>query len=368
LQLPEAHLKATEARFEEVERRLADPSTAARPDELRALGKEHAALRPIVEDWRAYRRASDDLASARDMLTGSSGEERHYLEQEIVTQKRLAETRAARIRDALAPKDPNDERDVIVEIRAGAGGDEAGLFAAELYRMYQRYAESRGWSLELLSSNPSGVGGLKEVTFAVKGRGAYSRLKYEAGVHRVQRVPVTESSGRIHTSAAAVNVLPEAEEVDVEIDPGDLRVDVYRSSGPGGQSVNTTDSAVRIRHLPSGIEVACQDEKSQIQNRAKAMRILRARLLQAKQEEQQRALAEERRAQVRTADRSERVRTYNFHENRVSDHRIGYTVHRLGEILEGDLDDLVDALDRELGHKGRGAASAGPPEGRGEVA
>jgi peptide chain release factor 1 len=210
--------------------------------------------------------------------------------------------------------------------------------------MYTRYAESKHWKVESLSSNESGTGGLKEVTFAVKGKGAFSRLKYEAGVHRVQRVPVTESSGRIHTSAAAVIVLPEADEVEVEIDPNDLKIDVYRSSGPGGQSVNTTDSAVRIRHIPSGVEVACQDEKSQLQNKAKAMRILRARLLQVKQEEQQELVAEERRSQVRTADRSERIRTYNFQENRVTDHRIGYTVHRLGEILEGDLDDLIDAV------------------------
>jgi peptide chain release factor 1 len=354
MQLPEMRLKEMEARFEEVERRLADPAVAARPTELKALGKEHAELRDTVEAWRAYRRATDDAAEARRMLRGTSGEERRYLEQEIEVQDRHAEELAARILEALAPRDPNDGRDVIVEIRAGAGGDEAGLFAAELSRMYQRYAESKGYRVEVLNSNPSGLGGLKEVTFAVKGKGAYSRLKYEAGVHRVQRVPVTESSGRIHTSAVAVNVLPEAEDVEVEIDPGDLRIDVYRSSGPGGQSVNTTDSAVRIRHLPSGLEVACQDEKSQIQNRAKAMRILRARLLQAKQEEQQRALAAERRAQVRTADRSERIRTYNFHENRVSDHRIGYTVHRLPEILEGDLDELIAALDRELGRNPRG--------------
>jgi peptide chain release factor 1 len=350
--LPEGRLKEMEARFEEIERRLADPAVAARPHELKSLGQEHASLRGTVEDWRAYRRATDDVAEARTMLAGAQGEERSYLEQEIDKGERLAGELESRIKQALAPKDPNDDRDVIVEIRAGSGGDEAGLFAAELWRMYTRFAENKSWRTEVLSSNESGVGGIKEVTFAVKGRGAYSRLKYEAGVHRVQRVPVTESSGRIHTSAAAVNVLPEAEEVDVEIDPGDLRIDVYRSSGPGGQSVNTTDSAVRIKHLPTGIEVACQDEKSQIQNRAKAMRILRARLLQAKQEEQQRALAEERRSQVRTADRSERVRTYNFHENRVSDHRVGYTVHRLGEILEGDLDDLIDALDRDLGASG----------------
>ena len=354
MELPQRRLEEMERRFEEVERRLADPSVAARPDELRALGKEHATLRPTVEAWRAYRRALDDLGAARAMLAGASPDEKAYLEPEIATQERIAASLRARIREALAPRDPNDERDVIVEVRAGAGGDEAGLFAAELFRMYGRYAERRGWRTEVLSLNESGLGGIKEVTFAVKGRGAFSRLKYEAGVHRVQRVPVTESSGRIHTSAAAVNVLPEAEEVEVEVDPADLRIDVYRSSGPGGQSVNTTDSAVRIKHLPTGIEGACQDEKSQIQNRAKAMRILRARLLQAKQDEQQRALAEERRAQVRTADRSERIRTYNFHENRVSDHRIGFTVHRLQEILEGDLDDLIDALDRGLRDEGRG--------------
>jgi peptide chain release factor 1 len=354
VELPQRRLEEMERRFEEVERRLADPSVAARSDELRALGKEHATLRPTVEAWRAYRRALEDLGAARAMLAGASPDEKAYLEPEIATQERIAASLRARIREALAPRDPNDERDVIVEVRAGAGGDEAGLFAAELFRMYGRYAERRGWRTEVLSLNESGLGGIKEVTFAVKGRGAFSRLKYEAGVHRVQRVPVTESSGRIHTSAAAVNVLPEAEEVEVEVDPADLRIDVYRSSGPGGQSVNTTDSAVRIKHLPTGIEVACQDEKSQIQNRAKAMRILRARLLQAKQDEQQRALAEERRAQVRTADRSERIRTYNFHENRVSDHRIGYTVHRLQEILEGDLDDLIDALDRGLRDEGRG--------------
>jgi peptide chain release factor 1 len=354
VQLPERRLEEMERRFEEIERRLADPSVAVRADEVKALGKEHAALRATVEDWRAYRRAVADLEEARALLPGASADERAYLEQEIGIQERLAATLRARMSEALAPRDPNDARDVIVEIRAGAGGDEAGLFASELLRMYQRYAESRGWRSEVLSLNESGLGGVKEVTFAVKGRGAFSRLKYEAGVHRVQRVPVTESSGRIHTSAVAVNVLPEAEEVEIEIDSSDLRIDVYRSSGPGGQSVNTTDSAVRIKHLPTGIEVACQDEKSQIQNRAKAMRILRARLLQAKQDEQQRALAEERRAQVRTADRSERIRTYNFHENRVSDHRIGYTVHRLQEVLEGDLDDLINALDRGLRDEGRG--------------
>ncbi|MDQ3958448.1 MAG: peptide chain release factor 1 [Actinomycetota bacterium] len=344
MQLPEDRLNEMERRYEEVERLLGDPALATRPDELRSLGKEHSDLRPTVDAWRRYRQAADDLEQAKEMLSGATADERDYLEEEIATQSAQRDRLAEEIAAALVPTDPNDEKDVIVEIRAGAGGDEAGLFAADLFRMYSRYAEERRWKTEVLNSNETGVNGFKEITFAVKGKGAYSRLKHEAGVHRVQRVPVTESSGRIHTSAAGVMVLPEAEEVDVEIDPSDLKIDVYRSSGPGGQSVNTTDSAVRIKHLPTGVEVACQDEKSQLQNKAKAMRILRARLLQAKQEEQQKAAAEERKAQVRTADRSERIRTYNFPDNRVTDHRIGYTAHRLGEILEGDLDDLIDAL------------------------
>ena len=348
MNVPEQRLKEIQTRFETIERALSDPDLASRPEELKSLGKEHSELRPLVEAWRSYRAAQSDLKEAESLLTTAAPDERAYLQEEIAIQREILDRIGSKIADALTPKDPNDARDVIVEIRAGAGGDEAGLFAADLFRMYSRYAEKNRWKTEILSSNPSGVGGFKEVTFAVKGKGAYSRLKYEAGVHRVQRVPVTESSGRIHTSAAGVNVLPEAEEVEVEINPSDLRIDVYRSSGPGGQSVNTTDSAVRIKHLPTGIEVACQDEKSQLQNRAKALRILRARLLQAEQEEQQRSMAEERRAQVRTADRSERVRTYNFQENRVTDHRIGLTIHRLPEILEGELDDLVDALTKEL--------------------
>jgi peptide chain release factor 1 len=344
MHLPEDRLKEIEARFEDIERRLSDSSLVPRPDELKSLGKEHAELRDVVGLWRDHKASSDDLQEAKSLLKDASGEERNYIEQEIGTLQAQLDDLERRLNEKLTPRDPNDERDVIMEIRAGAGGDEAGLFAADLYRMYGRYAENRGWKTEVLSSNLSGIGGYKDLSVAIKGKGAYSRLKYEAGVHRVQRVPVTESSGRIHTSTVAVNVLPEAEEVEVQIDPNDLKIDVYRSSGPGGQSVNTTDSAVRIRHLPTGIEVACQDEKSQLQNRAKALRILRARLLQAKQEEQQRELAAERRAQVRTADRSERIRTYNFHENRVSDHRIGLTLHRLGEILEGDLDELIDSL------------------------
>ena len=363
MNLPQARLDEIEARFSEIELLLADPEMAARPSELASLGKEHSDLKPLVDSWRRYLEAKSDLDEARAMLAQADVSDREYLEEEIKARESEMESLSEMLAEALVPKDPNDERDAIVEIRAGAGGDEAGLFAAELLRMYTRYAETKRWKVETLSSNPSGVGGFKEVTVAVKGKGAYSRLKYEAGVHRVQRVPVTESSGRIHTSAVGVNVLPEAEDVEVEIKDQDLRIDVYRSSGPGGQSVNTTDSAVRIKHLPSGIEVACQDEKSQIQNRAKAMRILRARLLQLKQEEQQQALADQRRAQVRSADRSERVRTYNFQENRVSDHRIGYTVHRLGEILEGDLDELIDSLAANLreeavqGHDGAGAVA-----------
>ena len=353
MRLPEKRLEEMEARFKEVERLLGDPATASNPDDLKNLGKEHAELRPTVDAWQRYKQARSDLEEAKAMLSGSQGGERSYLMEEITTQEATLERLSEQLGEALTPKDPNDDRDVIFEIRAGAGGDEAGLFAAELFRMYQRYAENRNWKVETLSSNPSGVGGFKEVTFSVKGKGAYAHLKYEAGVHRVQRVPVTESSGRIHTSAVGVNVLPEAEEVDVEVNPSDLRIDVYRSSGPGGQSVNTTDSAVRIKHLPTGIEVACQDEKSQLQNRVKALRILRARLLQVQQEEQERAMAEERRSQVRSADRSERIRTYNFHENRVTDHRIGYTVHRLTEILEGDLDDLIGNLAKNMQERER---------------
>ncbi|MGH2788208.1 MAG: peptide chain release factor 1 [Actinomycetota bacterium] len=351
----ETRLKEREARFEQIELELADPSVAARPDQLKALGKEHSGLRDTVVAWRAYRAALGDADEARAMLKGASSDERTYLEDELSALTGRITALEAELAEALQPKDPNDERDVIMEIRAGSGGDEAGLFAADLFRMYQRYAENHRFQTETLSSNPTGINGFKEVTFAVKGKGAYSRLKHEAGVHRVQRVPVTESSGRIHTSAAAVVVLPEAEDVEVDIDPNDLKIDVYRSSGPGGQSVNTTDSAVRIRHLPTGVEVACQDEKSQLQNKAKALRILRARLLQMKQDEQQQQMSEERRSQVRTADRSERIRTYNFPDNRVTDHRIGFTTHRLTEVLEGDLDEIIDHLvqsSREDGLKG----------------
>jgi peptide chain release factor 1 len=337
-------LEEMEARFEEVERALADPASAVDTNVLKKLGQEHAELRETIEKWREYRRADADLAEARTMLQGASRAEKEYLEEEMSTQKSTLDRLGEDLLDALAPKDPNDDRNVIIEIRAGAGGDEAALFAAEMFRMYQRFAERNRWKTEVLNSEPTGIDGMKEVVLEVRGKGAWSWLKYEGGVHRVQRVPVTESSGRIHTSTVPVVVLPEAEEVDVQVDPNDLRVDVYRSSGPGGQSVNTTDSAVRITHVPSGVVVSCQDEKSQLQNKEKAMRILRSRLLQVAQEEQAKAASDERRLQVRTGDRSERIRTYNFHENRVTDHRIGYTVHRLQEILDGDLKDLVEAL------------------------
>ena len=340
----EARLNDIETRFDQIEREMADPSVGARRDDMKALGKEYADLRETVDHYRAYRSAREDLEQAKGMLRDASPEDRAYLEAEMHTQRDELERLTGKLAAALVPQDPNDERDVIVEIRAGAGGDEAGLFAADLFRMYSRYAERKRWKTEVLSSNETGINGFKEITFAVKGKGAYSRLKNEAGVHRVQRVPVTESSGRIHTSAAAVLVLPEAEEVDVQIDPKDLKIDVYRSSGPGGQSVNTTDSAVRIKHLPTGVEVACQDEKSQLQNKEKALRILRARLLQMHQEEHDRQASEERRSQVRTADRSERIRTYNFPDNRVTDHRIGFTTHRLAEILEGDIEEIIDNL------------------------
>lgn len=344
MQLPEERLKETESRFEEVERALADPDVAGRPDDIKALGKEHSELKPLIDSWRSYRQAQQNLAEAKSMLVDASGEDKGYLDEEVRELETQLDGLAAGIVEMLIPKDPNDDRNVIVEIRAGAGGDEAGLFAAELARMYQRYAEARRWKTELLTTNESGIGGYKEVIFEVKGKGAWSRLKHEGGVHRVQRVPVTESSGRIHTSTVGVLVLPEAEEVDVQIDPNDLRIDVYRSSGPGGQSVNTTDSAVRITHLPTGEVVSCQDEKSQLQNKEKALRILRSRLLQVEQERQQKEQAAARKEQVRSADRSERIRTYNFAENRVSDHRINLTLYRLAEILEGEIDELIDAL------------------------
>jgi len=287
---------------------------------------------------------NDDLAAAREMLKDSSGADSTFLRDEIAGNEERIAKLEHELREMLIPKDPNDDRDVIVEIRGAAGGDEAALFARDLYEMYQRYAEAHRWKSEALSSSPSDLGGFKDITFAIKGKGAYSKMKYESGVHRVQRVPATENQGRIHTSTATVAVLPEAEDVDVQINPRDPKIDVYRSSGPGGQSVNTTDSAVRITHRPTGEVVACQEERSQLQNKERAMRILRARLLERAQREQAQAVAAERKSAVGTGDRSEKIRTYNYPQNRVTDHRIGVTLHKLPQVLQGDLDELIDAL------------------------
>jgi peptide chain release factor 1 len=340
-------LDEIERTFGDVERQLADPEVIADQARLVELSKRLAELGEVVRAYRAWRAAREDLDTARQLQREErSAEGRALLDEEIAgAQARLTEL-DAQLRRALVPKDPNDGKDVIVEVRAGTGGDEAALFAGDLYRMYTRWADQHGYKVEVLSQSASNLdASVKEVVFAVKGKGAWSRLKYEAGVHRVQRVPVTESQGRIHTSAAGVNVLPEADPVEVTIDPNDLKIDVYRSTGPGGQSVNTTDSAVRVTHLPTGIVVAMQDEKSQIQNREKAMRVLRARLLERAVSEQQAQLAAERRSQVRSLDRSERVRTYNFPQDRVTDHRIGLSVGDLPGVLEGrGLDRIIDEL------------------------
>jgi peptide chain release factor 1 len=318
-------------------------------------GRRYAELKPVVDAWRAWDSTNRDLVEANELLASESDDEmREYLRAEVVQKDERRLELEAEIKELLLPRDPNEGRNVIVEIQGAEGGEEANLWADDLYRMYQHYAERRGLKTEVLSSQPSDHGGFRDVTFIVKGADAWGRLKYEGGPHRVQRVPDTESQGRIHTSAATVAVLPEAEEVDVEIDPNDLEIDVYRSTGPGGQSVNTTDSAVRIRHVPSGLVVSCQDEKSQLQNKDKAMRILRSRLLQAEQDKQHAEVSAARREQVKGGGRSEKIRTYNFKENRVTDHRIGLTVHALDRVLAGDLDEIVDALatderERQLG-------------------
>jgi peptide chain release factor 1 len=331
-----SRLADLEAAYTDVERQMVDPEVIADPMRLIDLGKRHAELHGLVMDIRRWRQATSDLSEAEEM-----GEDFAEMAADLGAEIEALESR---IMEALTPGDPNDDKDVILEIRSAAGGDEAAIWAGDLLRMYEHFAERNGFRLEHLDSAPSEAGGYDKVIVAVKGRGAFSRFKYEGGVHRVQRVPKTEAQGRIHTSTATVAVLPEAEEVEVEIDPGDVRVDVYRSTGPGGQSVNTTDSAVRLTHLPTGVTVSVQDEKSQLQNKEKAFRILRARLLQAEQERAQAQLSGERRSQVGTGERSEKIRTYNYKENRVTDHRIGLTIRRLDQVLQGDLEEFVDAL------------------------
>ncbi len=338
-------LRQIEERSQEIARVLADPAIVRQPAEYARLRKEHADTLEIVEKFTEYRDVLKRMGEARHILAEGGDRELAELAQAEIDELSARQTGLEEeLKTLVLPKDPNDDKNVFVEIRAGAGGDEAALFAADLARMYTKYAEAHRWKVEVMDSSPTGVGGLKEVIFFVQGRGAWSRLKFERGVHRVQRVPVTEASGRIHTSTVTVAVLPEAEDVDVRVEEKDLRVDVYRSSGPGGQGVNTTDSAVRITHIPTGLVVTCQDERSQLKNRAKAMRVLKARLLERAQEEQQAAMAADRRSQVGTGERSERIRTYNFREARVTDHRIGLTLHRLPEILEGNLDEIIDGL------------------------
>jgi peptide chain release factor 1 len=338
-------LDEIEKNFNELEEKLSQPDVLRDRQLYAELARNHAELAQVVNLTREYRSALNEAREAREMLEEETDPEmQRFLRDSLQEAEGRIGELESRIKMLLLPTDPRDEKDVIMEIRAGAGGEEAGLFAGDLYRMYTRYADRLGWQVETLSSSPSDLGGFKEIIFSVRGKGAYSRLKYESGVHRVQRIPVTESGGRIHTSTATVAVLAEAEEVEVNIDPADLRIDVFRSTGPGGQSVNTTDSAVRVTHLPTGVTVSCQDEKSQLQNREKALRILRARLLRMEQERQQREQAEERRSQVGTGDRSERIRTYNYPQGRISDHRIGLTAYRLEEVLDGDLDEFVEAL------------------------
>jgi peptide chain release factor 1 len=335
-------LAQIEVRYEEMNRELAQPEVLADSARYQKLAKAHAEMRVIVDAYREWKQVEKGIEEARALLDDPEMKQMAHEEMHALDQKK--EELERRLKLLLLPKDPNDEKNVIVEIRAGTGGDEATLFAQELFRMYTRYAESQGWKVEVLSTSPSTIGGLKEVVASIEGDKVYSRLKYESGVHRVQRVPQTEQQGRIHTSAATVAVLPEAEEIDQKIEPKDLRVDTFCSSGPGGQSVNTTYSAVRITHLPTGMIVTCQDEKSQIKNKAKAMRVMRSRLYDMELAKQQAAQAAERRAMVKTGDRSEKIRTYNFPQNRVTDHRIGLTLHQLPEILDGRLQPLVDSL------------------------
>jgi peptide chain release factor 1 len=352
-------VREVRARARALEERLADPALAKNPAELAKAGKELAELRPLLEAGRRYEETQTALADARSLTGDADAELAALAKSELPELEARAAALATELRTLLRPKDPNDGKNAILEIRAGAGGEEAALFAAELFRMYGRYAEAHGWKLELLSESTTGTGGIKEVIAGVSGKDVYGRLKHERGVHRVQRVPATEGAGRIHTSTVTVAIMPEAEEVDIAINPADLRIDVFRASGPGGQSVNTTDSAVRVTHIPTGVVVSCQDEKSQLKNKTKALKVLRARLLEAERERQAAERASERRSQVGTGDRSEKIRTYNFPQNRVTDHRAGLTLHQLDRVMEGDLEALLDGVAAHLaGERERDAGEA----------
>jgi len=337
-------LLEVEKRYIELEGMMSDPQLVGHQREYAKVAKERSDLEEIVVCYREWRKVEQEIADNRQLMDENDEAMRELVKEELMSLRERKEALETKLKFLILPKDPNDAKNVIVEIRAGTGGDEAALFAAELFRMYSRYAESRAWRVEMMSSNPTGLGGYKEIILSIEGQGAYSRLKFEGGVHRVQRVPVTEGSGRIHTSAVTVAVLPEADEVEIAIDPKEIRIDVFRSSGPGGQSVNTTDSAVRITHIPTGIVISCQDEKSQHKNRAKGMKILRARLLEKKQDEQASEIAATRKSMVGSGDRSERIRTYNFPQGRLTDHRINLTIYQLERVMEGQIDEVVEAL------------------------
>jgi peptide chain release factor 1 len=359
-------LAEVEQRYIQLEGMMSDPQLLSQQREYSKVAKERSDLEAIVVAFREWRKVEQEISDNRQLLEENDEAIRELAKEELNSLNERKDALEAKLKVLILPKDPNDDKNVLVEIRAGTGGEEAALFAAELFRMYSRYAETRGWRVEMMSSNPTGLGGYKEIIVSIEGQGAYSRLKFEGGVHRVQRVPVTEGSGRIHTSAVTVAVLPEADEVEIAIDPKEIRIDVFRSSGPGGQSVNTTDSAVRITHIPTGIVISCQDEKSQHKNRAKGMKILRARLLEKKQEEQQSQIAATRKSMVGSGDRSERIRTYNFPQGRLTDHRINFTIYKLDRVMEGEIDDVVEALITH--YQAEALRASGPNDANGKPA